>query len=168
MGEYIIIKILSIHLGLQQTLMKFSQCFLRFASFTALLALILLLPVGRLFSKSLLQFKDDDGDNDDIRKQVSNDKENMFYYQYYYYSRRLSDAVHDNSKTSTETSSYMPGLLTVRTKHLYLSQGLASKLIAQSNKPVEYQNGSVSKIRFHKKPDGAAVFSVQDGPNAGG
>lgn len=46
---------------------------------------------------------------------------------------------------------------------LLLSNGLSCKRIATSGEPLLYANGSYSTERFHDQPDGAAVFSKEDG-----
>lgn len=73
-----------------------------------------------------------------------------------------------SKKQRDNDNTYIPGLLTVEENNLILSSGLTSKVIAQSNRQVNYSNGMKSKTKFHEKPDGAAVFMIQDGPNTGG
>ncbi len=65
---------------------------------------------------------------------------------------------------------YIPGMLTVNdnVNGLELSQGLSARLIASAGQVVDYANGGTSSEVFHSKPDGAAVFNVTSGPNAGG
>jgi Bacterial protein of unknown function (DUF839) len=58
----------------------------------------------------------------------------------------------------TQPITYVPGKATVRENGMILSQGLTSRLIAQSGKPVRYANGQQSSITFHTLPDGAAIF----------
>jgi Bacterial protein of unknown function (DUF839) len=53
---------------------------------------------------------------------------------------------------------YMPGKAVVHENGLVLSQGLASRLIAQSGERVVLANGDRSDDVFHELPDGAAVF----------
>ncbi len=63
---------------------------------------------------------------------------------------------------------YIPGMLTVYENGLELSTGLSSRLIAETGNYVEYANGGKSSEMFHTYPDGAAVFSITSGENAGG
>lgn len=65
-------------------------------------------------------------------------------------------------------NTYIPGLLSVQENGLILSTGLTSRIIARSKEAVVYSNGSRSKTKFHKNPDGAAVFMVKSGKNRGG
>jgi hypothetical protein len=63
---------------------------------------------------------------------------------------------------------YMPGLLNVQERDLFLSQGLKSEIIAVTGSPVLYANGASSNIDFHVWPDGAAVFEDYRPGNPGG
>ena len=51
---------------------------------------------------------------------------------------------------------------------LLLSTGLSSRIIATTGEKVPYADGSESADDFHYYPDGAAVFEIEVGPNAGG
>ena len=48
-----------------------------------------------------------------------------------------------------------------------MSSGLTSSMIAKSKTSVKYANGKLSKMKFHERPDGAAVLNITDGPNTG-
>lgn len=64
--------------------------------------------------------------------------------------------------TEEEVATYIPGKLTVRSNGLLLSEGLYSRIVATSGKPVTLtglSNTSTSSQDFHQKPDGAAIFS---------
>ena len=76
--------------------------------------------------------------------------------------------VYSPNLQSDQAYTYIPGLLTVEENGLVMSSGLTSRVIAKSNKLVKYSNGNVSKSKYHRKPDGAAVFSVKRGHNSGG
>ena len=67
-------------------------------------------------------------------------------------------------------ATYIPGDLDgqVDPYGLDLSTGLQGRLIAVKHTPVAFANGSFSSANFHGDPDGAAVFSVNTGQNAGG
>ena len=62
----------------------------------------------------------------------------------------------------------LKGDLTVEQNGLILSTGLSSRIIATSGEKVSYADGSESADDFHSNPDGAAVFEIEAGPNAGG
>ncbi|CAJ1970186.1 unnamed protein product, partial [Cylindrotheca closterium] len=65
------------------------------------------------------------------------------------------------SPTEVYVATYIPGKLTVKSNGLLLSEGLSSRIIATSGKPVtltEFSPASTSKEDFHEKPDGAAIF----------
>ena len=69
---------------------------------------------------------------------------------------------------------YAPGKLNIVKEGLLLSQGLDVKLIATSGEPVTYYNGggggnnnNKSSIPFHGRPDGAAIFKVDDNDSIG-
>lgn len=69
----------------------------------------------------------------------------------------------DNPTTSpTNPVTYRPGLLSVIENGLLLSQGLTSRIIAQSGQYVTYSDGLNSSIPFHFRPDFGATFSVPD------
>lgn len=58
-------------------------------------------------------------------------------------------------------ATYTPGKLTVKSNGLLLSEGLSSRIIATSGKPVPLTGNperTQSPIDFHKEPDGAAIF----------
>ncbi len=82
-------------------------------------------------------------------------------------SKKLENVDHHSSHFEGAVT-YVPGLLNVTENGLKLSAGLKSRLIAQSKAYVKYSNGKQSKSKFHGRPDGAAVFSVKEGANAGG
>jgi len=66
-----------------------------------------------------------------------------------------------NAPSEGVVATYVPGKLTVRSNGLLLSEGLRSRIVATSGKPVTL-TGNVhqnqSEVDFHKKPDGAAIF----------
>ena len=76
-------------------------------------------------------------------------------------------SVSSSPSTIAERLSYSPGDFSNGTLSedgvLILSNGLSCKRIATSGQPVQYANGSVSTELFHDQPDGAAVFSKDDG-----
>ena len=53
---------------------------------------------------------------------------------------------------------YIPGNLTRIQNKLLLSEGLQSRIIAQSGNPVIYDDGSISDADFHILPDAGATF----------
>jgi len=57
---------------------------------------------------------------------------------------------------------YVPGDLSQLKKGLLLSRGLDVAIIAQSNRPVVFANGALSKLNFHGNPDFGATFAVPD------
>lgn len=65
---------------------------------------------------------------------------------------------------------YRPGELVVRENGLLLSRGLKSRILAKTGEKVKFHNGTKSKLPFHIRPDGAAIFKVPDelGVNKGG
>lgn len=63
---------------------------------------------------------------------------------------------------------FLPGALTVMEGDLILSQGLTSRLIAATGRPVPYKSGLTSDIDFHEWPDGAACFPDTRVGNSGG
>lgn len=63
---------------------------------------------------------------------------------------------------------YLPGMLTVMERDLILSQGLTSKIIALSGRPVLLGDGTTSVEDFHPWPDGAATFVDNRPGNEGG
>lgn len=66
------------------------------------------------------------------------------------------------SSSPTQTASYVPGKLTNVRNGLLLSEGLQSRIIANSNESVAFVDGSFSEETFHEEPDGAGVFSDPD------
>jgi hypothetical protein len=64
--------------------------------------------------------------------------------------------------------SYVPGDLTIRENQLLLSTGLKSRVIARAGEKVRFSNGSFSRAPFHANPDGAAIFQITRGEDAGG
>ena len=71
-------------------------------------------------------------------------------------------------KPTNGTVTYIPGDLTKWENVLHLSTGLKSKIISQANMPVQYVGGGKSLIDFRRAPDGAVIFEVTEGENAGG
>ena len=63
---------------------------------------------------------------------------------------------------------YLPGLLTVMERDLILSQGLTSKIIALSGRPVLLEDRTTSVDDFHPWPDGAATYVDNRPGNEGG
>mmetsp|Transcript_11388 Transcript_11388/g.24170 ORF Transcript_11388/g.24170 Transcript_11388/m.24170 type:complete len:599 (+) Transcript_11388:154-1950(+) len=63
---------------------------------------------------------------------------------------------------------YIPGNLTRIQNNLLLSEGLQSRIIAQSGDPVIYDNGSISEGDFHTLPDAGATFPDSRPWNVGG
>eukprot|EP00980_Cylindrotheca_fusiformis_P022722 scaffold9646_cov133-Cylindrotheca_fusiformis.AAC.5 len=55
-------------------------------------------------------------------------------------------------------ATYVAGKLTVKQNGLLLSEGLQSRIIAQSNLTVDLGNSKYSDRPFHRRPDGAGVF----------
>jgi hypothetical protein len=70
----------------------------------------------------------------------------------------------------TPPVTYRPGELVVRENGMILSKGLKSRQLAKTGEKVTYHNGQQSELKFHIRPDGAAVFRVPDelGKNKGG
>ena len=60
-------------------------------------------------------------------------------------------------------SPYVPGELAVFKEGLRLSEGLDVRKIATKRQRVQFATGGQSLINFHTAPDGAAVFSKNDG-----
>jgi hypothetical protein len=63
---------------------------------------------------------------------------------------------------------YIPGNLTRMQNNLLLSEGLQARVIAESGKSVQYDDGSASDINFHILPDGGATFPDDRWWNPGG
>ena len=61
------------------------------------------------------------------------------------------------------TATYAPGNLVVSQNGLLLSQGLSSRILAQSGERVDYDNGGRSAIDCHDLPDMGATFANDDG-----
>jgi hypothetical protein len=57
---------------------------------------------------------------------------------------------------------YVPGDLSQLKKGLLLSRGLDVAIIAQSNQPVVFANGTLSRLKFHGNPDFGATFAYPD------
>jgi hypothetical protein len=57
---------------------------------------------------------------------------------------------------------YRPGHLTVNENGLLLSQGLKSRILANTGQKVKFANGESSSELFHGRPDGAATFAFPD------
>ena len=82
----------------------------------------------------------------------------------------ISDVDYCHKEPTGVRPTYIPGDLTKYENGLVLSTGLVSTLIAATGNRVAYTgpNGGQSSRSFHSAPDGAAVFSITSGPNAGG
>jgi hypothetical protein len=63
---------------------------------------------------------------------------------------------------------FIPGKLNVMERNLILSQGLTSKIIALSGRPVVYADSSTSVDNFHPWPDGGDTFIDNRPSNPGG
>ena len=66
------------------------------------------------------------------------------------------------------TPTYIPGNLTRLQNNLLLSEGLQARVIAESGKFVQYDDGSASDTKFHTLPDGGATFPDDRWWNPGG
>lgn len=44
-----------------------------------------------------------------------------------------------------------------------VSKGITVRVLARANSKVQYSNGKKSELRFHRSPDGAAVFPLDTG-----
>ena len=66
------------------------------------------------------------------------------------------------------TPTYIPGNLTRLQNNLLLSEGLQARIIAESGKFVQYDDGSASDTKFHTLPDGGATFPDARWWNPGG
>jgi hypothetical protein len=66
------------------------------------------------------------------------------------------------------TPTYIPGNLTRLQNNLLLSEGLQARVIAESGKFLQYDDGSASDTRFHILPDGGATFPDDRWWNQGG
>jgi len=83
----------------------------------------------------------------------------------------MSDTNYCYLKPPNGDATYIPGDVNgILDSHgLDLSTGLQARLVAQKDTPVAYADeGTFSSDLFHSKPDGAAVFAVNTGPNDGG
>jgi len=65
-------------------------------------------------------------------------------------------------------ATYIPGNLTRMDNNLLLSEGLRARIIAESGKPVQYDDESTSSLDFHLLPDGGATFPDSRWWNSGG
>lgn len=85
-------------------------------------------------------------------------------------ARYLTDAPSQApSQSQSHTGSFFPGFLVVLENGLSLSQGLTSRIIAESGEKVKYANGGQSDIDFHPLPDfGATFWDPRNGSNPGG
>lgn len=72
------------------------------------------------------------------------------------------------STSPTTPLSYVPGKLTHMEHGLLLSQGLRVRVVAESGKLVEYDNGQNSSALFHFRPDAGATFEDIRPSNRGG
>lgn len=63
-------------------------------------------------------------------------------------------------------ATFMPGFLTTAENNLLLSQGLRSRILAETGKHVTYSSGNKSASSFHERPDFGATFP--DPRNPGG
>lgn len=84
------------------------------------------------------------------------------------YDNDIADTNYCHEMPTEGPVTYIPGDLTVEENGLLLSTGLTSRIIATSGQKVPYVDGSESVDDFHYNPDGAAVFEIESGPNAGG
>ena len=80
----------------------------------------------------------------------------------------VSDTNYCHEKPTEGDVTYIPGDLTVNENGLLLSTGLTARIVATTGTFVGYADGSSSDRRFHVDPDGAAVFAITSGSNAGG
>ena len=80
----------------------------------------------------------------------------------------MSDTNYCHEKPTEGDVTYIPGDLTVNENGLLLSTGLTARIVATTGTFVGYADGSSSDRRFHVDPDGAAVFAITSGSNAGG
>jgi len=64
-------------------------------------------------------------------------------------------------------NTYRPGTLTTTFPYgngeLQVSEGLSVKMVAEAGQSVNYANGDVSSVSFHRRPDGAACIPTEDG-----
>ena len=72
------------------------------------------------------------------------------------------------SSVPSQSVLYRPGNLTTSKLGLLLSQGLDARLIATSGKQVDYVDGSLSRERFHGRPDAGETFVDKRPENPGG
>lgn len=64
---------------------------------------------------------------------------------------------------------YMPGIISKNKENgMFLSQGLKSRIIAETGEKVKYHNGDESNEKFHSWPDGGDVFADTRAENPGG
>ena len=68
----------------------------------------------------------------------------------------------DDNEDDDDDLIYVPGDLSQLKKGLLLSRGLDVAIIAQSNRPVLFANGTLSKTNFHGNPDFGATFAYPD------
>lgn len=68
----------------------------------------------------------------------------------------------DGIEDDDDDLAYVPGDLSQLKKGLLLSRGLDVAIIAQSNRPVVFANGTLSKLNFHGNPDFGATFAYPD------
>lgn len=71
------------------------------------------------------------------------------------------------AEPSLNPNPFIPGDLSIDQEGLRLSTGLTVKVLAKTGQPVTLtspeRQGPTSTIPFHKEPDGAAVFELDDG-----
>jgi hypothetical protein len=72
------------------------------------------------------------------------------------------------STDQVDKVTYIPGNLTRMQNKLLLSEGLEARIIAETGKRVQYDDGSSSDIKFHIRPDAGATFPDTRWWNNGG
>ena len=82
-------------------------------------------------------------------------------------SKTMDDIIDDATSNTTsaiddDDLTYVPGDLSQLKKGLLLSRGLDVAIIAQSDRPVVFANGTHSKLNFHGNPDFGATFAYPD------
>jgi hypothetical protein len=63
-----------------------------------------------------------------------------------------------SSPNSSPRITYVPGKLSTLANGLLISEGLQSRIIAESGEQVAFASGEKSNDDFHAEPDGAAVY----------
>ena len=84
-------------------------------------------------------------------------------------SKKMDDIIDDATSNTTsaiddddDDLTYVPGDLNQLKKGLLLSRGLDVAIIAQSDRPVVFANGTHSKLNFHANPDFGATIAYPD------